>query len=42
VSLTCGDVTIEFEQGDGGLRLKTPPDELAKQLEDAFEPRLVE
>jgi len=43
ITLTCGDVTVEFEPADGGgLRLATPPEELAEQLEDAFEPRLVE
>ena len=43
VTLTCGDLTVEFEPADdGGLRLATPPEELAERLEDAFEPRLVE
>jgi hypothetical protein len=42
VTLTCGDLVVEFESDGGELRLRTPPDELARQAEDAFEPRLVE
>jgi hypothetical protein len=43
VELVCGDVTIGFERSDdGGLELATDPDDLAEQLEDALEPRLVE
>ena len=42
LSLTCGDLAVEFEVGDGGLELKTPPEELARAVEDLLEPRLVE
>jgi len=42
VTLTCGDLTVEFEAGDGGLRLRTPAGELARALEETIEPRLVE
>ena len=43
ITLTCGDLRVEFEAADGGgLRLVTPPEELAERLEAAFEPRLVE
>jgi hypothetical protein len=42
LTLTCGDLEVEFEAGDRGLDLKTPPDELARAVEELFEPRLVE
>ena len=42
VTLTCGDLTVEFEAGDGGLRLRTPADELARLVAETMEPRLVE
>jgi len=42
LTLTCGDLTVEFEMGDDGLALKTPPEELARAVEDLLEPRLVE
>jgi hypothetical protein len=42
MTLTCGDLTVEFEAGDDGLRLRTPAGELAQALEEIIEPRLVE
>lgn len=42
VTLTCGDLVVDFEPDGDSLRLRTSPDDLARQAEDVLEPRLVE